>query len=97
MAGQATAAETEAAVGQQQSFKTQQRSVAAAPASVAAVVATAAAVAAAAAVVAATTAGADCSCGRHGHRPIYARGGASCLTGNQIGNIQRNFGYFWRL
>ena len=90
-AGQATAAETEAAAGQQQSTKTRQELVAAAaaPASVAA--------GAAVAVVVATTAEAERTCGCHIHCLIYSRGGAFCSTGNQIGEIQRHFGYFWHL
>jgi hypothetical protein len=75
--------------GQQQSTTMLQRLVAA--------VAAPASVAAAGAAVAATTAGADRSCNHNYHRPIYSRGGASCSTGNRIGNIQQHFGYFWHL
>jgi hypothetical protein len=91
MVGQATAAETEAVAGQQQSTKMRQRlvaaAVAAAPALVAAVTvaAVAAAVAvAAAAVVAATMAGADRSCSRHGHSPIYSRGVRPAPRGTKL-------------
>jgi hypothetical protein len=94
MAGQATVAETEAVAGQKQSNKMRHQSVVAAAAQALASMAAVAAAVAAATVVAATLAGADCSCDRHGHRPIYSRGGVCCSTGNQLGDIQQHFGYF---